>query len=320
MIGTSSGTSTAGNTNGCVFTQKRRNYFITFWDQAYKHYELPKGAQFLIECDDQTLEGQWHGHAFIYFKNPIAFSTIKKLFGATCHVEIPQINSKCIAYVRGEITHDEDPDATTAKTNIREFGVIPMDNGIKRTVADLKKMESPDELDWNMHHTWMQIHARDKIKTKEWHKSNLEVYYFWTSKSGGGKSKAIQDWLDEHNIEEFDDVKHVGDFWLVQGDGTGVAVYDEFRDSHMPVSEFINFIDYNMHSLNIKGGSLKNRYTTILISSIQDPRYIYSKMTYETRQQWLRRIHLIHITQNGKIEIPCDSGDSTTSSPGSFAI
>lgn len=305
MIGTSTGTSTAGNTNGCGYCQKRRNYFITFWDPVYKHTELPRGAQFLIECDDKTQEGQWHGHAFIYFKNPTAFSTVKKLFGATCHVEIPQYNSKCISYVRGEIKHDEDPDACTVKTNIREFGIVPMDNGQKRTVADLKKMESPDELDWNMHHTWMQIHARDKVKTKEWHKPNLQVYYFWCKGSGVGKSKAIQDWLNEHNIEAFDLVSHDGEFWDIKGDGTGVAAYDEFRDSHMHVSEFIKFIDYNMHGLNIKGGSLMNRYTTILISSNQDPRYeIYKNMTDETRHQWLRRIHLMRVTRDGITEIP----------------
>ena len=50
-----------------------------------------------------------------------------------------------------------------------------------------------------------------------------------------------------------------------------IALYDDFRDSHMKPSEFINFIDYNVHGLNIKNGEIQNNYKYIIITSVQDP-------------------------------------------------
>ena len=90
-------------------------------------------------------------------------------------------------------------------------------------------------------------------------------------------------------------IKHEGDFW----NGTGsakIAIYDEFRDSSMKPSEFINFIDYNVHTLNIKGGSIINRYELIIITSVQNPKYIYSNVGDEPRKQWLRRMEVIDMT------------------------
>ena len=122
------GTSTSGNTRvGCANT-KKRNYFITFWNKKYPN-ELPKNASYLITCEDICPETKkWHGHAFIYFKNPITLTGVKKLFGNDCHVEnYIKNNSDCIKYVKGEIYDEE-----KLKSNIREFGKPPMDNGKHR--------------------------------------------------------------------------------------------------------------------------------------------------------------------------------------------
>ena len=73
-------------------TRKRRNYFITFWNELYPH-ELPANASYLCTCKDSTKDGKFHGHAFIYFKNPVTMKAVKKLFGNDAHVEIPKINS-----------------------------------------------------------------------------------------------------------------------------------------------------------------------------------------------------------------------------------
>ena len=67
----------------------------------------------------------------------------------------------------------------------------------------------------------------------------------------------------------------------------------DFRASHMTPSEFINFIDYRTHMLNIKGGSVRNGYTKIIITSIQSPFDIYSKFPEEGRKQWLRRLRIV---------------------------
>ena len=70
--------------------------------------------------------------------------------------------------------------------------------------------------------------------------------------------------------------------------------YDEFRDSHMKASEFINLIDYNKHIMNIKGSQVMNNYKLIIITSLFHPKKIYNNMTEEAREQWLRRIKIIN--------------------------
>ena len=61
----------------------------------------------------------------------------------------------------------------------------------------------------------------------------------------------------------------------------------------MKPTELINFIDYNRHIMNIKGGSVRNNYKLIYITSLQSPEQIYTKVPEETQKQWLRRIKQI---------------------------
>ena len=80
--------------------------------------------------------------------------------------------------------------------------------------------------------------------------------------------------------------------------GEWAAIYDEFRDGQMPPSDFIELIDYNIHPLNVKGGSIKNTITHLVITSVQKPENLYwdfSKRDEEPRRQWLRRMHKIYL-------------------------
>lgn len=119
----------------------------------------------------------------------------------------------------------------------------------------------------------MEEMKANKIRVADWHK-NVKVYFI-TGQSGVGKSKWVHDKMVELGIEEFEEIKYSNGFWNGIAEGTGCAVYDDFRDSHLPASEFINLIDYNVHNMNVKGAAKKNRYTTIFITSIQDPEQLY---------------------------------------------
>lgn len=311
------GTGTPGNTSaGVQYMPKRRNYFITFWDRVYRHAELPKGAQFLIECDDQTQEGRWHGHAFIYFKNPIAFSTVKKLFGKDSHVEKPVSNSRCIAYVRGEISHSNDPDDTTTKTNIREFGLMPMDNGIRRTVGELKNMDNPDELDGHLYNIWKKVRrdqraedALDEVLNKI-RKEALQApdIIYVTGKSGAGKT-----WYAyKHSCIEYDN-KDIG---VIKFDQNGFAtvireqakcfIIEEFRDSCITAQEFLQFTDKYVRTLNTKGGYALLNYEKLYICSIKPIEELY-KSAGEVNTQFQRRVKWVHkLTAKEEAEVPLD--------------
>lgn len=270
------GTSTSNNTRLDVHS-KKRNYFVTFWIHDYPK-SLPKGCKYLVTCEDLTKDNQYHGHAFIYFNNPRSMSAIKKLFGNDCHLKKIFNNSGCIKYVKGEIG-----DERKVKTNILEHGSIPNDNGC-HTIGELKKM-SLDDVPPQYYNVWQKLQPT-KIKKSEWSKK-VEVHYI-CGPSGIGKSNLAAELADD----EFDEVKFVNGFWSPCS-GTGCCIYDDFRSSHMTASEFINFIDYRSHNLNVKGGTVRNNYTKIIITSIQTIDELYSNMPSEAKQQWIRRM-IVH--------------------------
>lgn len=236
-----------------------------------------KTMDYLIACKETAPStGHEHIHVYVHFRNAIKLS-LKKCEGA--HVEMcrgtPQQN---IAYVEkdGQV--------------IDEIGERPQQGGVR--VRDLAATEDPADLDWKMYHTWREIkEAPKKVKLAEWHKE-VEVIYI-QGPSGIGKSKKAAEIMAERGVEEFEEVKHVDQFWHGVADGTGVAVYDDFRDSHMKASEFINFVDYNVHTLNVKGGSKRNQYNLIIITTVQRLGEIYANMPQEAREQWTRRVTLV---------------------------
>jgi hypothetical protein len=110
--------------------------------------------------------------------------------------------------------------------------------------------------------------------------------------------------MEELGEISFNLIKHQSFFWLGIGNSK-IALYDDFRDSHMLPSEFINLIDYNIHNMNIKNGYVKNKYEYIVITSVQSPEDLYALMTeknQEPRKQWLRRLKIINLTDIDDIQ------------------
>ena len=165
---------------------------------------------------------------------------------------------------------------------------------INQMHKELKAIQNEDELDWKQYNTWNKIKsAPKKVKRENWRK-NVKVYYI-EGPSGAGKTNKIEEIMEQEGVEDFEELKHIDGFWHGIVDGTGCAVYDDWRDSHMSASEFINFIDYRSHNLNVKGGGHRNNYSIILISSVQPLDSIYSGVSGEPREQWIRRIQRIQI-------------------------
>lgn len=288
------GPGSSGNTR-TEEPHKHRNWFVTFWVETYPN-ELPSNATYLCTCDDTTKEGKKHGHAFIYFKNQVTMRAVKKLFGNDCHCEQPFKNSDCINYVL---------DKSKRKFNFHEYGIKPMDNGLKRTVAELAEVKDPANLDWKQYSAWEKIHAKtaNDVDIEDW-KKDVKVYWIWGPSGIGKTEKAKQ--IVRENKEVYGTkvniVKYENSFW--SGIGTAeIAIYDDFRDSHMKPSEFINFIDYNTHDLNVKGGHERNNYKLIIITSVQNPQVIYANVDGEPRKQWLRRMEIIHLFETVDFDI-----------------
>lgn len=274
---------------------RSRAWFITSFNDPIQHFDK---AKYECWCDDMTEEGKYHFHQTIVFENQISVNTIKKKY-PTAHIQKPKKDVfHCIQYC--------EPSEDNHKSNFQEIGERPKCTRFQ-TVGELKTCEDPDLLDWKQYNTYMKIHENDEIDVEDWHK-DVKVYYI-VGPSGQGKTERTKQIVRE-NKEKYGTkisiVKYEDGFWHGAGSNRKIAVYDDFRDSHMKASEFINFIDYNRHLMNVKGGNCMNDYQLIIISSVQHPNNIYKNMKDEPRKQWLRRMTIIDMTPKDDDEIDID--------------
>lgn len=289
--GTSTG-KTSSNTNTLV-SKKSRKFFVTAWKNVGIFWD-EKIMQYACYCDDKCEDGKYHAHYYVYFKNPRTWAALKKFYGNDAHIEIPYSNSGAINYILGKGNHSE------FKTNIQEFGKMPCDNGQHMTVRDILAMSENEIKDLGAKDALNAMKIKDQfdegIDIDDW-KKEVKVTFI-TGPSGIGKTEKVKE-IIRNEKETYGTkvhvVKYENGFYHGVGNGQGIAIYDDFRDSHMKASEFINFIDYNVHTMNIKGGSQTNKFNRIFITSVQNPKEIYAKMADEPRKQWLRRIEIIDL-------------------------
>lgn len=248
---------------------------VTRYDDLKNEFKKLKSCDYYISCKETApTTGHEHIHIYVHFQS--SYKLNRKILSHGAHIELckgsPQSN---IDYIKKD-------------GNILDEWGDPPHQGY-HTVKELRELKSPDDLNWNEYNTWVKIqHAPTKQKTNEWSK-DIKVYYI-SGPPGCGKSNYAQKLMEDNGILEFDEVKHVGEFWHGVIDGQGCCVYDDWRDSHMCASEFINFIDYRCHNLNVKGGSVRNNYSTIIITTVQSLKNIYINCDDEPRKQWERRM------------------------------
>ena len=269
---------------------------VSKFDELLKYLTHLKSLNYIIACKEiAPTTGHEHIHIYCQFKTSITLS-LKHTCGA--HIE------KC----RG--TPQQNQDYIRKDGNILfEWGTIRKSGNF--SIKDVKEMnhEQRDELPIQYANIVRRMNEdeADSIELDDIHK-DVKVYYIW-GESGVGKTTKAFNIIRESGYTKLHMLKYENSFYSGVGSGHGAAIYDDFRDSHMKASEFINLIDYNIHTMNIKGGNKQNRFELIIITSIQNPKYIYGKLGDEPRKQWMRRMEILHMTDNTNDESDTDSID-----------
>lgn len=256
---------------------------ITVFDDELAHFAK---AAYECWCNDECKDGRKHIHQLVYFKNAISWNTIKKAY-ATSHIEIANNVFDCIKYIS---------DTTKRKTDFQELGTRPVNTRFKST-KELMDETNVENVPWNQINTWKKLKSdKANVLTVDDWKKDVKVYYI-QGPSGIGKTEKAKDIIRSLPVQKFNVIKYENGFYGgVSEEDVPIAVYDDFRDSHMKASEFIHLIDYNKHTLNIKGGAKMNNYQTIIITSVQRAEDIYKNMSdEEPRKQWLRRMEIINM-------------------------
>lgn len=290
----------SGNTKTEAYKcPKKRAFLLTFNENAVENcmkcaakFKTLKTCEYYISCKEYNKAGNEHCHMYVHFNNMYAIPQ-KLMLQTKMHIDIaigsPKQN---IDYVKKEGSKWEHKKSYQRTEIIEEYGVEPKQG--QMTIKELREIQNSDDLpDWKQYNVWKQVkNEHKKTKVKDWYKK-VEVIWI-QGPSEAGKSKKVVEICEEKGIEEFDEVKYDGDhnFWLNADGAGGCCVYDDFRDSHMKASEFVNFIDYNVHNMRIIGGSVKNNYNTIIITTIQRIDEIY-RGSKEPNWQWIRRVKVI---------------------------
>lgn len=275
------GTSTSGNTKPDV---KARNYFITFWGDYPK--SLPSNASYLCTCEDSCKEGKFHGHAFIYFKNPTTLTGVKKLFGKDCHVERPHLNSTAIKYVKGIC--DAEKGKESRKHNIIENGRPPMDNGV-HAMEQVLECNTVTQVIETMPDTYVKY--RNGIKDIILNKQAKNRFYkppmvHWIyGPTGTGKTREAFE-KGARNVD------YNNGFFSDWGDARIICL-EELRGD-IPYRTLLKLLDgyHNYYSINIKGGEKFVDLDEIYITSPYRPEDIYRQQVTkdDSIDQLLRRI------------------------------
>lgn len=285
----------APNKQGRNFIMTINEKTIEYTGNIIKYLEGLKGFVYIIVCEHIGQENK-HYHLYVQFETVKRIS-LKKLLGA--HVDncfgSAQQN---IAYVKAE--DDKHKKLGITSKLIYENGTPKTKGGIP-SIKDVQNMSEDEikELPINLINCARKAkqEVEADIDINDFHKN---IRCIWIQgPSGCGKTRLaielIKEFSDKYGTK-FNRVKYEGTFWLNIGTTAKIALYDDFRDSHMKPSEFINFIDYNKHPMNIKGGSKINNYEFIIITTVQKISEIYRNITYEEpRFQWERRLWIINM-------------------------
>lgn len=250
---------------------------------SLKEKILKKSPSYVIACKEKApTTGHEHIHIYVQW-GKLRRIKAKDFEGA--HIEAtrgsPEANKKYIEK-EGNIIWEEG-----------EFKGYKNKNSFP-TIKEVKMMkkEERDLLPLQYYNIIQKINmAEDNILDAKNAYKQVTVIYYW-GKSGVGKTKTALQYIKEYCNAAYCEVKFTNGFWIGVNTDCNTALYDDFRDSHMKPSEFINFIDYNIHNLNTKGGYVKNTFRHIFITSIQDPHCIYSNCPEEYKEQWLRRMEI----------------------------
>lgn len=269
---------------------KGRNFLFTlnevdYWDELRDYIRGLKNFQYgIATLEKAPTTGHKHIHFYAQFNQAVTLSKektknarIDKCRGSA-QQNIEYIKKTKEPEKRGDIIFEEGEPKLKGGPTIKEIEEMPKEDR-KQLPGFYYNIVKKIEMEENA-----QLKGSEMFK-------EMKVFWYWGD-SGLGKTKRA---YKEIGDRVFNEVKFDGSFWHGATEKATIALYDDFRDSDMKPRELINFIDYNKHIMNVKGGSIRNQYTEIYITSIQSPEEIYKNVEGEPRKQWLRRItEIVH--------------------------
>lgn len=236
--------------------------------------------------------GRLHLQFYLEFSNPRALRTIQRKLGS--HVEARRGSARqAWDYCTKEESRVEEG---------RSKGTRPEPNqaGKRNDWEEIKELfEAGGSVD-DVYLTNPGLYARNPVALQRlWERANkatdrdVQVLYIW-GPSGTGKSW----WVHEHypNAYRLDMRPSSGEPWWDGYANEDVVVIEDFRSATIRFDTMLRILDRYPVRLPVKGASCSARYSTVILTSNEDPQVAYLNELDQT--PFLRRLSkVIHLAQ-----------------------
>ena len=264
-------------------------------------------------CDEVGSETQtYHTHVFIFRKNAIRFSKVKKIFTGF-HIE--SAKGTCEqnrAYILKEGKY-ESKSETNLKDTFEEFGEMPQEAQGKRTdlhvLYDMIKDGSSDYEILEHNPAYMNRldainRVRETIRYEEFRNvRRLEMHVeYWYGAPGTGKTRGVLDRYGDSNVYVVSDYSHPWDDYR----GEDVVLFDDINTNLVSINDLLRWLDVYPLRLPCRYNNKTACYTKVFITSntALDCQYIHiQKWEPSVWDAFLRRIHCVkEFTEDGYLK------------------
>lgn len=263
-----------------------------------------KDVSYWCMCDEVGLkEHTHHTHFFIYRKNAIRFSKIKKLF-PEAHIESAKGTCKENRdYIRKEGKYEN---SNKTETNLRdtfeEYGECPAEEQGKRndleTLYDMIKDGYTDYQILEENPNYMKrlndiSRVREVMRYEQFKNVTREIHCeYWYGKAGSGKTSGILNRYGFENVYRITDSHNPWDGYR----GQDIVVFEEFQCDFFDITKLLIWLDIYPLELPCRYNNKTACFTKVYFTSNLALDLQYTWIQREQPELWrafLRRIHCV---------------------------
>lgn len=235
-------------------------------------------TQYIIVGKEVAESGTPHLQIYLYFKNPVMFSTLKKKF-PTAHMEktkgSPEQNKVYCSKEKNLLIERGDLPQQGKRTDIDNVKDIIHNGGNMRDVCVVAKSVQSVRM--------AEIQLKYFEKKRDW-KPIVKWFY---GETGSGKTRSafeecVDPWVSMNNAK-----------WWEGYDGHEYIIIDDMRRDFCKFHELLKILDRYEYRCECKGGSRQLLAKKIIITTPLHPCLMYEGRDDEDIQQLLRRIDVI---------------------------
>ena len=271
--------------------------------------KLESYQHLLYACMADEIGATPHLHLFLAFKNPISFSSLKRVFE---HAHIETAMGSCEEnkkYIQksGDKWADSEKSRTSVEGTFEERGEMPQEKGqgFRSDVSCLYELvkegySNVEILEKEPTYAIMHFDKLDKIRQTLLMEANkndyrtLQVNYIW-GPTGSGKTRYVLEKYGYSECYRIVGYKNPFDEYA----GQDVIVFDEFRSS-LPISQMLTLLDGYPCTLPCRYNNKQAGFTKVFLISNESLETQYESVQQfnpETYNAFLRRINkIIHMT------------------------